>query len=57
MQDAITPEEKAVAGSQGLIDVEEYGAKVKRGEELISIALNGRDFINGRFFVPIRCGR
>lgn len=32
VQDAITPEEKALAETQGLIDVEEYEAKVKRGE-------------------------
>jgi len=32
VQDAITPEEKAIAESQGLVDINEYEAKVKRGE-------------------------
>lgn len=32
VQDAITPEEKAIAESQGLVDLNEYEAKVKRGE-------------------------
>jgi len=32
VQDAITPEEKAIAESQGLVDIAEYEAKVKRGE-------------------------
>jgi predicted pyridoxine 5'-phosphate oxidase superfamily flavin-nucleotide-binding protein len=32
VQDAITPEEKALAESQGLVDLNEYEAKVKRGE-------------------------
>lgn len=32
VQDAITPEEKAIAESQGLVDINEYETKVKRGE-------------------------
>ncbi len=32
VQDAITPEEKAIAEAQGLVDINEYEAKVKRGE-------------------------
>jgi uncharacterized protein len=32
VQDAITPEEKAIAEAQGLVDITEYEAKVKRGE-------------------------
>ena len=32
VQNAITPEEKAIAESQGLVDLSEYEAKVKRGE-------------------------
>jgi hypothetical protein len=32
VQDAITPEEKALAESQGLVDLQEYEEKVKRGE-------------------------
>lgn len=32
VQDAITPEEKVIAAQQGLIDLNEYEAKVKRGE-------------------------
>lgn len=32
VQDAITPEEKAIAEEQGLVDINEYEAKVKRGE-------------------------
>lgn len=32
VQDAITPEEKVIAESQGLVDIEEYEEKVKRGE-------------------------
>lgn len=32
VQDAITPKEKAIAESQGLVDINEYEAKVKRGE-------------------------
>lgn len=32
VQDAITLEEKAIAESQGLVDIAEYEAKVKRGE-------------------------
>ncbi|HEY0563354.1 MAG TPA: pyridoxamine 5'-phosphate oxidase family protein [Methylophilus sp.] len=32
VQDAITPEEKAIAESQGIVDINEYEAKVKRGE-------------------------
>ncbi len=32
VQDAITPEEKVIAEAQGLVDIEEYEAKVKRGE-------------------------
>lgn len=32
VQDAITPDEKAIAEAQGLVDINEYEAKVKRGE-------------------------
>ena len=32
VQDAITPEEKAIAESEGLVNLEEYVDKVKRGE-------------------------
>lgn len=32
VQEAITPQEKAIAESQGLVDIAEYEAKVKRGE-------------------------
>ena len=32
VQDAITPEEKAIAESQGLVDINDYEAKVNRGE-------------------------
>ncbi len=32
VQDAITPDEKAIAEAQGIVDLEEYEAKVKRGE-------------------------
>ena len=32
VQDAITPEERAIAEQQGLVDLTEYEEKVKRGE-------------------------
>jgi hypothetical protein len=32
VQDAITPEEKRIAEQQGLVDLNEYEEKVKRGE-------------------------